>query len=89
MVALDSILLAIVHHTVSDEKLRLDIDNMVSQTTWTEALASSEGQLEQLRALGNWVLYSSFVHHVLPAIPLHPPAFFEVRIHSILHSSSN
>ncbi|KAJ6576627.1 hypothetical protein DFH09DRAFT_1361534 [Mycena vulgaris] len=87
MAELDSIFIAIVHHSVSSKKLRLDVSSaMISDETWTETLASSNlAQLEQLRVLGNWVLYSSFVRHVLPAIPSHPQAFFEIVHRCILH----
>jgi hypothetical protein len=79
MAALDPALIAILHHSVSNKSLRLDISGeMISPAIWTETLASSEGQLEQLRALGNWVLYSSLLHHALSVIPSRGPKFFEV-----------
>ncbi|KAJ7903400.1 hypothetical protein B0H14DRAFT_2664794 [Mycena olivaceomarginata] len=86
MAALDPALIAILHHSVSNKSLRLDISGeMISPAIWTETLASSEGQLEQLRALGNWVLYSSLLHHALSVIPSRGPKFFEIITRCILH----
>ncbi|KAJ7475966.1 hypothetical protein FB451DRAFT_263914 [Mycena latifolia] len=84
MAELDSVLIAIVHHSVSRKELQLDISGaMISDTIWTETLAATT--LAPLRVMGNWVLYSSLVHHVLPTIPSRPPAFFEIMHRCILH----
>ncbi|KAJ7170836.1 hypothetical protein C8R43DRAFT_68680 [Mycena crocata] len=86
MATLDSVLFSIVHHSVSDKKLRLDLsDSMISQTTWTETLASSQGQLEQLRVLGTWLQYSCLIHYTLPHIPSQPQQFFQIMQRCILH----
>ncbi|KAJ7030371.1 hypothetical protein C8F04DRAFT_1367346 [Mycena alexandri] len=89
MFALEPNLCAILHHSVSCKRLRLDISSAtVSDAIWTETLGLSEGQLEQLRVLGNWALYSSLVHHTLSAIPAkgrHGDTFFQIMNRSVLH----
>ncbi|KAJ7678938.1 hypothetical protein DFH06DRAFT_1414618 [Mycena polygramma] len=88
MTPLDPILFSILHHSVSNKTLRLDlagVRTMISETLWSETLASSEGQLEQLCTLGNWVLYSSLVHFALPVVPSQGRTFFEIMHRCILH----
>ncbi|KAJ7455330.1 hypothetical protein B0H11DRAFT_2067686 [Mycena galericulata] len=86
MADLDFLLFAIIHHTVSSTNLRLTISgDMISEQIWTEAFAASEGQVEQLRVMGNWALHSSLVHHVLPVIPFQSQSFFDVSHRFILH----
>ncbi|KAJ7158625.1 hypothetical protein C8R46DRAFT_395713 [Mycena filopes] len=87
MIALESVLSAILHHSVSCKKLRLELSStMVSEAIWTETLGESttEAQLKQLRVLGNWTLYSSLVHHTLFKSG-HGDAFFQMVTRSILH----